>query len=123
LPRFVRQHHERLDGSGYPLGLKADAILPEAKVVAVADMVEAMASNRPYRVAIKLKVVLEQIEKEAGSLLDAEAVQACVKPVPPEAPGIAKSESALILPLWSSSTAFPEIQISNKLSNCIVPER
>jgi PAS domain S-box-containing protein len=78
IAEIVRQHHERLDGSGYPLGLKADAILPEAKVVAVADMVEAMASNRPYRVAIKLKVVLEQIEKEAGSLLDAEAVQACV---------------------------------------------
>jgi len=77
IAEIVRQHHERLDGSGYPLGLKGDAILPEARVVAVADMVEAMASHRPYRPAIKLNVVLQQIEKEAGSLLDADAVRAC----------------------------------------------
>jgi HD-GYP domain-containing protein (c-di-GMP phosphodiesterase class II) len=74
----VRQHHERLDGSGYPRGLKADAILPEARILAVADMVEAMASHRPYRPAIKLNLVLQQIEKEAGSLLDAKVVSACV---------------------------------------------
>jgi HD-GYP domain-containing protein (c-di-GMP phosphodiesterase class II) len=78
IAEIVHEHHERLDGSGYPLGLKGDAILPEAKVLAVADMVEAMASHRPYRPAIKLKIVLEQIEKEAGSLLDSEAVRACV---------------------------------------------
>lgn len=74
---IVRQHHERLDGSGYPLGLKGDAILPEARILAVADMVEAMASHRPYRPAIKLNIVLQQIAKEAGSLLDAEAVRIC----------------------------------------------
>jgi PAS domain S-box-containing protein len=78
IAEIVHQHHERLDGSGYPLGLKADAILPEAKVIAVADMVEAMASDRPYRPAIKMHIVLKQIEKEADSLLDAEAVRACV---------------------------------------------
>jgi PAS domain S-box-containing protein len=77
IAEIVREHHERLDGSGYPLGLKGDAILPEAKVMAVADMVEAMASHRPYRPAIELNVVLQQIEKEAGSLLDAEVVRAC----------------------------------------------
>jgi PAS domain S-box-containing protein len=77
IAEIVRQHHERLDGSGYPRGLKGDAILPEAKVLAVADMVEAMASHRPYRPAINLNVVLKQIEKEAGSLLDVEAVKAC----------------------------------------------
>jgi PAS domain S-box-containing protein len=75
---IVRQHHERLDGSGYPLGLKGDAILPEAKVLAVADIVEAMASHRPYRPAIKMNVVLQQIKQEAGRSLDAEAVRACV---------------------------------------------
>ena len=75
--KIVRQHHERLDGSGYPLGLKGDAILPEARIVAVADMVEAMASHRPYRPAIKLKIVLQQIKREAGSKLDAEAVRVC----------------------------------------------
>ena len=77
IAEMVREHHERLDGSGYPLGLKGDAILPEARVLAVADMVEAMASHRPYRPAIKLNIVLQQIEKEAGSLLDAQAVRIC----------------------------------------------
>jgi PAS domain S-box-containing protein len=74
---IVRQHHERLDGSGYPLGLKADAILPEARILAVADMVDAMVSHRPYRPAIKPKIVLQQIKREAGSKLDAEAVRVC----------------------------------------------
>jgi PAS domain S-box-containing protein len=77
IAEIVHQHHERLDGSGYPQGLKGDAILPEAKVLAVADMVEAMASHRPYRPAIKMGVVLKQIETEAGSLLDAETVRVC----------------------------------------------
>ena len=76
---MVRQHHEKLDGSGYPLGLREDEILPESKVLAVADIVEAMASNRPYRTGIDLEVVLDQIEREAGTLLDAEAVRICVK--------------------------------------------
>jgi PAS domain S-box-containing protein len=75
---IVRQHHEKLDGSGYPLGLKGDAILPEAKVLAVADILEALASDRPYRPAMKLEHVLEILESQAGTLLDAEAVRACV---------------------------------------------
>jgi putative nucleotidyltransferase with HDIG domain len=75
---IVRQHHEKLDGSGYPLGLKGDAILPEAKVLAVADIVEAMASFRPYRQGIPLDLVLKQIQKEAGELLDPEIVRVCV---------------------------------------------
>ena len=77
IAEIVREHHERLDGSGYPRGLKADEILPEAKILAVADMVEAMASHRPYRPAIKLNIVLQQLQKDAGSLLDAEAVRVC----------------------------------------------
>ena len=74
---IVRQHHERLDGSGYPLGLKADEILPEAKVLAVADVVEAMSAFRPYRPAIELETVLREIEVQAGSLLDADVVRIC----------------------------------------------
>ena len=74
---IVRQHHEKLDGSGYPLGLTADEILPESKVLAVADIVEAMGSNRPYRAAIGLLAVLKEIEGQAGLLLDAEAVKVC----------------------------------------------
>lgn len=74
---IVRQHHEKLDGSGYPLGLTGDQILPEAKVLAVADMLEAMSSHRPYRPAWDLKTVLAQLLSEAGTRLDAEAVQTC----------------------------------------------
>jgi len=74
---IVHQHHERLDGSGYPRGLKADEMLPEAKVLAVADIVEAMASFRPYRMPIKQSLVLQQIEKDAGTLLDPEVVRIC----------------------------------------------
>lgn len=71
----VRQHHERLDGSGYPLGLKGDAILPEAKVLAVADMVDAMSSDRPYRSSLGIGAAILQIEREASTLLDADAVR------------------------------------------------
>jgi PAS domain S-box-containing protein/putative nucleotidyltransferase with HDIG domain len=75
---IVRQHHEKLDGSGYPLGLKADAILLESKVLTVADIVEAMASYRPYRQAIQMDLVLQQIETDAGGLLDPDIVSVCV---------------------------------------------
>jgi PAS domain S-box-containing protein len=74
---MVRQHHEKLDGSGYPLGLKSDQILLESKVMAVADMVEAMASDRPYRRSRGLEFALNQIESEAGKLLDTEVVRIC----------------------------------------------
>jgi PAS domain S-box-containing protein/putative nucleotidyltransferase with HDIG domain len=74
---IVRQHHEKLDGSGYPQGLKGDAILPEAKVLAVADIVEAMSAFRPYRPAIELETVLREIEGQAGSQLDAGVVRIC----------------------------------------------
>jgi PAS domain S-box-containing protein len=74
---MVRQHHERLDGSGYPRGLGGDQILSEAKVLAVADMVEAMASDRPYRRSHGLEAALRQVESEAGTLLDPEAVRIC----------------------------------------------
>jgi PAS domain S-box-containing protein/putative nucleotidyltransferase with HDIG domain len=75
---IVRQHHEKLDGSGYPAGLKGDEILPEAKVLTVADIVEAMASFRPYRPGVELDLVMKQIESEAGTKLDAAAVRTCV---------------------------------------------
>jgi len=74
---IVRQHHEKLEGSGYPLGLRADAILPEARVLTVADIVEAMAADRPYRAALGLEVALAEIESQAGTLLDAEVVRIC----------------------------------------------
>jgi PAS domain S-box-containing protein len=76
---IVRQHHERLDGSGYPAGLRDGDILPEARVLAVADVVEAMISHRPYRPALSIEEALAEIEGGRGTRYDAEAVAACVR--------------------------------------------
>jgi PAS domain S-box-containing protein len=67
----VLQHHERLDGSGYPAGLSGETILPEAQILAVADVVEAMISHRPYRAALPLDAAMDELEKGAGRLYDA----------------------------------------------------
>lgn len=76
--KIVWQHHERLDGSGYPLGLKGEEILPEARILAVADVVEAMASNRSYRPTPGLNKALEEIEARRGILYDPAVVDACL---------------------------------------------
>ena len=76
---IVRQHHERLDGSGYPSGLKGDAIHLESKIIAVADVVEAMVSNRPYRPALGVDAAMKEIENGKGTLYDPVAVDACIK--------------------------------------------
>jgi PAS domain S-box-containing protein len=76
---IVLQHHERLDGSGYPNGLKGDAILLEARILAVADVVESMTSHRPYRPALGLDVALAEIQEGSGKLYDPVVVEACVK--------------------------------------------
>jgi PAS domain S-box-containing protein/putative nucleotidyltransferase with HDIG domain len=76
---MIRQHHERLDGSGYPAGLSGAEILPEARVLAVADVVEAMISHRPYRPALPVEEALAEVESGAGVRYGAEAVAACVK--------------------------------------------
>ena len=75
----VRQHHERLDGSGYPRGLKGEEILLEARIVAVADAVEAMLSPRPHRPALTLTACLDELQSQAGRRYDARVVKACVK--------------------------------------------
>jgi putative two-component system response regulator len=75
----VGQHHERLDGSGYPLGLKGEAICPQARVLAVADVVEAMVSHRPYRPSLGLDAALDEITAARGTRYDAQAVDACVR--------------------------------------------
>jgi PAS domain S-box-containing protein len=75
----VLQHHERLDGSGYPSGLTEGEITPEAKILAVADVVEAMVSHRPYRPALGIDQALEEITQNRGKLYDPEAVDACVR--------------------------------------------
>jgi len=76
---IVAQHHERMDGSGYPEGLAMDDILLEAKILAVADVVEAMASYRPYRPAVGIVSALEEIERQQGILYDPEVVQVCLR--------------------------------------------
>ncbi len=75
---IVHQHHERLDGSGYPLGLRDEDISLEAKILAVADVVEAMTSYRPYRPARGIGEALEEISVNSGRLYDADAVYACL---------------------------------------------
>ena len=77
--QIVLQHHERLDNSGYPAGLSGDDILPEAKVLAVADVVEAMSSRRPYRPSCGLDKALEEISQNRGVLYDPDAADACLK--------------------------------------------
>lgn len=73
---IIRQHHERLDGSGYPQGLKSDAILPEAKVLAVADVIESIATHRPYRAARGMDVALDELERGRGSQYDPAVIDA-----------------------------------------------
>ncbi len=78
LADIVLQHHERMDGSGYPDGLKGDDILYAARILIVADVVEAMASHRPYRAAVGLQKALTEIKEGRGVLYDADVVDACV---------------------------------------------
>ncbi|TFB08402.1 PAS domain S-box protein [Candidatus Atribacteria bacterium MT.SAG.1] len=76
---IVLQHHERIDGSGYPHKLKGDKILVEAKIMGVADVVEAMSSHRPYRPALGIDKALEEISQNRGILYDPEVVDVCLK--------------------------------------------
>jgi len=76
---MVWQHHERMDGSGYPQGLKGEEILLESRILAVADVVEAMASHRPYRAALGIEVALKEIERGRNGPYDAAVVDACLK--------------------------------------------
>ena len=79
LAQIVYQHHERMDGSGYPRNLKGDEILIEARIMAVADVVEAMASHRPYRPALGVETALEEIEKNKGIFYDSTVADACMR--------------------------------------------
>jgi PAS domain S-box-containing protein len=79
LAQIVYQHHERMDGSGYPRKLKGNDILIEARIMAVADVVESMASHRPYRAALGINAALEEIEKNRGTHYDADVADACLR--------------------------------------------
>ncbi len=77
--QIVYQHHERLDGTGYPRGLDSDNILMEAKIIAVSDVVEAMATNRPYRACLGIKEALNEIQENKCILYDPDVVNSCLK--------------------------------------------
>jgi putative two-component system response regulator len=77
--RMVFEHHERMDGSGYPKGLKGEEICMEARIIAVADVVEAMTSYRPYRPALGIESAIDEIRKGRGSLYDANVVDCCIR--------------------------------------------
>ncbi|MDR3692172.1 MAG: HD domain-containing protein [Fimbriimonas sp.] len=79
IAEIVYQHHERIDGSGYPRGLKGDEILPEARILAVADSLEAMATDRPYRASLGLEMALNEIERGRGTAYDPDPVDACLR--------------------------------------------
>ena len=79
LAQMVYQHHERMDGSGYPRNLKEDEIILEARILAVADVVEAMASHRPYRASLGIEAALEEIETNRGILYDSVVADACLR--------------------------------------------
>lgn len=79
IEKIVLQHHERLDGSGYPRGLKGEDIIIEARIIGVADVVEAMSSHRPYRPALGIDAALEEITQKKGILYDPEVVDICLK--------------------------------------------
>lgn len=79
LSEAIYQHHERLDGKGYPRGLSADQIIPEARILAVSDVLEAMTFHRPYRAALGLKKALKELEDNAGSKYDSNIVNTAIK--------------------------------------------
>jgi PAS domain S-box-containing protein/putative nucleotidyltransferase with HDIG domain len=78
IARMILEHHERMDGSGYPQGLKGGDVLLQSRILAVADVVESMASHRPYRPALGIEPALSEIETKAGRLYDPEVVRACL---------------------------------------------
>jgi HD-GYP domain-containing protein (c-di-GMP phosphodiesterase class II) len=78
LAQIVHQHHERINGTGYPKKLRGDEILLESRILAVADVVEAISSNRPYRPSLGIEFALEEIEKNKGILYDDVVADACL---------------------------------------------
>jgi putative nucleotidyltransferase with HDIG domain len=79
IARIVHEHHERMDGSGYPDGLAGEQILPESRIVAVADVVESMIDHRPYRAGLGSEAALREIEMHRGTLYDPAVVDACLR--------------------------------------------
>jgi putative nucleotidyltransferase with HDIG domain len=79
IAEIIYQHHEHMDGSGYPRGLKGDEILPEARIIAVADVLESMESDRPFRLRLGIEQALAEIRRGRGTHYDAQVVDACLR--------------------------------------------
>jgi putative two-component system response regulator len=85
---IILQHHERVNGSGYPQGLKGNEILLEARILGVADVMESMCSHRPYRPSLGLAETLDELTRNTGILYDAAVVEACLKLYGQDLPGV-----------------------------------
>jgi putative two-component system response regulator len=81
IAEIIYQHHERMDGSGYPKGIKGEEILLEARIMAVADVVESMSNHRPYRPSLGIETALDEITKNKGTMYDPDVVDACLEVV------------------------------------------
>lgn len=92
IAQIILQHHERMDGSGYPKGLKGDDILLEARIIAVADVIDSMMSHRPYRPALGLEAALAEIRQGSGTIYDPAVVDACVQVMKTDAARFAAPE-------------------------------
>jgi HD-GYP domain-containing protein (c-di-GMP phosphodiesterase class II) len=79
IARMILEHHERIDGSGYPQGLKGDEMLLGSRIIAVSDVIEAMSTHRPYRFVLGIDAALAEIKQHRGKLYDAQVVDACLK--------------------------------------------
>lgn len=94
IAQIILQHHERMDGSGYPNGLKGEEILLEARIIAVADVIDSMTSHRPYRPALGLEAALTEIKRGVGIIYDPDVVKACVEVMEADGSKFAAPESA-----------------------------
>ena len=111
--QIILQHHERLNGSGYPQGLKGEEILLEARILGVADVMEAMCSHRPYRASLGLAETLDELTRNKGILYDAAVVETCLKlygqdlPAPREV-SAGPTPLAVIMP---ATSGFPGVTV------------
>jgi HD-GYP domain-containing protein (c-di-GMP phosphodiesterase class II) len=108
---IILQHHERLNGSGYPQGLKGEEILLEARILGVADVMEAMCSHRPYRASLGLTETLEELARNQGILYDAAVVKICLKLFRQELPDFQEmSDGARIQENSARVSALPQAE-------------
>jgi len=105
------QHHERMDGSGYPHGLRGDEIIQEARILAVADVVNAMTHHRPYRPAFSLQDAMEEIKEGRGRIYDPQVVDACLE--------VLEGKQSFITSEYSTTSTSPQLRRDSKKSSTL----